>query len=76
MLRTGFNIQLTSTVAEGELIARGRVIGIPENHCLAEAVVRDSDRDPERRAPTRRRGSAPGGSFSRRPQGLRASPWA
>jgi acyl-coenzyme A thioesterase PaaI-like protein len=43
MLSTGFNIQFTNTIAEGELIARGRVIGISEDHCLAEAVVLDSE---------------------------------
>ena len=42
MLSTGFNIQFTSTTAEGELIARGRVIGSSDDHCLAEAVVLDS----------------------------------
>jgi uncharacterized protein (TIGR00369 family) len=43
MLSTGFNIQFTGTIAEGELIARGRVIGSSEDHCLAEAVVLDSE---------------------------------
>ena len=42
VLSTDFNIQLTGAVAEGELIARGRVIGTTEDHCLAEAVVLDS----------------------------------
>ena len=42
MLSTGFHIQFTSTIAEGELIARGRVIGTSDDHCLAEAVVLDS----------------------------------
>jgi uncharacterized protein (TIGR00369 family) len=42
VLSTGFNIQFSSTMAEGELIARGRVIGSSEDHCLAEAVVLDS----------------------------------
>ena len=43
MLSTAFDIQLTRTVAEGELIARGRVIGTSEGHCLAEAVLVDED---------------------------------
>ena len=43
MLSTGFNIQFIRTIGEGELIARGRVIGISEEHCLAEAVVLDSE---------------------------------
>ena len=43
MLSTGFNIQFTSTIAEGELIARGRVIGTSDDHCLAEAVVLDGE---------------------------------
>jgi hypothetical protein len=36
---TGFDIQLSRTIAAGELIARGRVIGMSEDHCLAEAVL-------------------------------------
>jgi uncharacterized protein (TIGR00369 family) len=43
MLSTDFHIQLTGAFAEGELIARGRVIGTSEDHCLAEAVVLDSE---------------------------------
>ena len=39
MQSTVFNIQLTSSVAEGELIARGRVMGMFEDRCLAEAVL-------------------------------------
>jgi acyl-coenzyme A thioesterase PaaI-like protein len=39
---TDFHIQLTGAIAEGELIARGRVIGVAEDHCLAEAVVLDA----------------------------------
>jgi len=44
VLSTDFNIQLTGSTAEGELVARGRVIGASEEHCLAEAVVLDSKR--------------------------------
>ena len=36
---TGFDIQLSRSIAEGELIARARVVGISEEHCLAEAVL-------------------------------------
>jgi uncharacterized protein (TIGR00369 family) len=43
MLSTEFNIQITSTVGEGELIARGRVVGSSEDHCLTEAVVQDGE---------------------------------
>ena len=43
MLNTGFNAQFTGAVAKGELIARGRVIGISEHHWLTEAVVLDSE---------------------------------
>jgi uncharacterized protein (TIGR00369 family) len=39
VLSTGFDIQLSRTIAGGELIARGRVIGTSEEHCLAEAVL-------------------------------------
>jgi uncharacterized protein (TIGR00369 family) len=39
VLSTGFDIQLNRTISEGELIARGRVIGMSEEHCLAEAVL-------------------------------------
>ena len=42
VMSTGFNIQFSITLAEGELIARGRVIGSSEDHCLAEAVVVNS----------------------------------
>lgn len=41
VLGTDFNIQLIRSIREGELIARGRVIGASEEHCLAEAVVLD-----------------------------------
>jgi uncharacterized protein (TIGR00369 family) len=41
MSSTDFHIQLTGAVAEGELIARGRVVGMSADHCLAEAVVVD-----------------------------------
>ena len=41
MSSTDFHIQLTGAIAEGELVARGRVIGVAEDHCLAEAVVLD-----------------------------------
>ena len=34
---------LEGAVAEGDLIARGRVVGTSEDHCLAEAVVVDSE---------------------------------
>ena len=43
MLSTEFNIQFTSTIGEGELIARGRVVGSSEDHCLTEAVVQDGE---------------------------------
>jgi acyl-coenzyme A thioesterase PaaI-like protein len=43
VLSTGFDIQLSRTIAEGELIARGRVIGTSEQHCLAEAVLVNGD---------------------------------
>ena len=43
VLGTDFNIQLTGSIAEGKLVARGRVIGTAEDHCLAEAVVLDSE---------------------------------
>lgn len=39
----GFSVLFTGTVAEGEIIARGRVIGIPEDHYLTEAVVLDGE---------------------------------
>ncbi len=42
VLGTDFNIQLTGSITGGEIIARGRVIGSSEEHCLAEAVVLDS----------------------------------
>jgi acyl-coenzyme A thioesterase PaaI-like protein len=41
MRSTGFNILFTGSIAEGDLIARGRVIGIPEGHWMIEAVVLD-----------------------------------
>ena len=40
---TSFDIQVSRTVAEGQLIARGRLIDCSEEHCLAEAVVVDSE---------------------------------
>jgi uncharacterized protein (TIGR00369 family) len=43
MLSTEFNIQFTSTIGQGELIARGRVVGSSEEHCLTEAVVQDAE---------------------------------
>jgi acyl-coenzyme A thioesterase PaaI-like protein len=43
MLSTSFDIRLTRTTAEGELIARGRVLGISEDHCLAEAVLANAE---------------------------------
>jgi hypothetical protein len=43
MSSADFHIQLTGAIAEGELIARGRVVGMSEDHCLAEAVVSDSE---------------------------------
>jgi uncharacterized protein (TIGR00369 family) len=36
---TGFDIQLIRTIAEGELIARGRVIGMSEERYVAETVL-------------------------------------
>jgi len=36
---SGFDIQMSRSVAEGELIARARVVGMSEEHCLAEAVL-------------------------------------
>jgi len=38
---TGFDIQLRRSVAEGELIARARVVGTCEEQCLAEAVLQN-----------------------------------
>jgi len=43
MMSTEFNIQLTSTIGGGELIARGRVVGSSDDHCLTEAVVLDGE---------------------------------
>jgi uncharacterized protein (TIGR00369 family) len=43
MQSTDFHIQLTGAIVEGEIIARGRVVGTSEDHCLAEAVVVDSE---------------------------------
>jgi uncharacterized protein (TIGR00369 family) len=43
MLSTDFHIRLTGATAEGDLIARGRVVGMSEDHCLAEAVVLDGE---------------------------------
>jgi acyl-coenzyme A thioesterase PaaI-like protein len=43
MRTTGFNILFTGSIAEGTLVARGRVIGIPEGHWLIEAVVLDGE---------------------------------
>jgi uncharacterized protein (TIGR00369 family) len=43
VLSTDFNIQLTGSIGEGELIARGRLIGSSDEHCLAEAVVLDGE---------------------------------
>jgi uncharacterized protein (TIGR00369 family) len=43
MLSTGFHIEFTSAISDGELIARGRVIGTSDEHCLAEAVVVDGE---------------------------------
>jgi uncharacterized protein (TIGR00369 family) len=40
---TSFDIQVSRTIAEGQLIARGRLIDCSEEHCLAEAVVVDSE---------------------------------
>jgi hypothetical protein len=42
MLSTGFDIQFTGTIADGELNARGRVVGVSEDHCPTEAMVLDS----------------------------------
>jgi len=39
MMSTSFDIRLTRTTAEGELIARAQVLGMSEGHCLAEAVL-------------------------------------
>jgi acyl-coenzyme A thioesterase PaaI-like protein len=43
MRNAGFNILFTGTIAAGELIARGRVIGIPEDHYLTEVVAMDGE---------------------------------
>jgi acyl-coenzyme A thioesterase PaaI-like protein len=43
MLSTGFHIEFTGTISDGELIARGRVIGTSDEHCLAETVVVDGE---------------------------------
>jgi uncharacterized protein (TIGR00369 family) len=42
MASTGFNVQVTRTTAERQLIARGRLIDCSDDHCLAEAVVVDA----------------------------------
>lgn len=39
---TSFNVQRTRSVAAGELIARGRVLGTSDDDCLAEAVLLDA----------------------------------
>lgn len=36
---TSFTVELTGTIVEGELIARGRVIGSSEDHLLTETAV-------------------------------------
>jgi uncharacterized protein (TIGR00369 family) len=44
MMSTDFRVQLAGgTIAGGELIARGRIVGVYEGHCVAEAVVVDSE---------------------------------
>jgi uncharacterized protein (TIGR00369 family) len=42
-LSAGFNIQLSRPIAEGELIARARFLGMADDHCLAEAVLTNED---------------------------------
>lgn len=41
MLSKSFDVQLARPVSGGELIARGRLISVSEEHCLAEAVLVD-----------------------------------
>ena len=43
MRNAGFNVVFTGTITAGELIARGRVIGIPEDHYLTEVVAMDGE---------------------------------
>ena len=43
VVSTDFNVQFSSTIAKGELIARGRVIGIADDRYLAEAVALDGE---------------------------------
>ena len=43
MPSTSFDMRLSRTISEGELIARGRVLGIAEGQCLAEAVLVDAE---------------------------------
>ena len=43
MASTDFNIQVNRTIAKGQLIARGRLIGCSDDQCLAEAVVVDGE---------------------------------
>jgi len=43
MRSAGFNILFTGSMAAGRIIARGRVIGIPEDHYLTEVVVQDGE---------------------------------
>jgi hypothetical protein len=39
----GFNFLLARSVAEGELIARGRFMNTSEDHYLAEAILTNSE---------------------------------
>jgi acyl-coenzyme A thioesterase PaaI-like protein len=43
MATSGFDIQITGSLAEGELIARGRLIGCSGDDCTAEAVLLDAE---------------------------------
>ena len=43
MRSAGFNILFTGSLAAGRIVARGRVIGIPEDHYLTEVVALDGE---------------------------------
>jgi acyl-coenzyme A thioesterase PaaI-like protein len=40
---TGFEMQFSRSIAAGELVARARVVGMSEEHCLAEAVLTNGE---------------------------------
>jgi acyl-coenzyme A thioesterase PaaI-like protein len=43
MATAGFDIQVSGSIADGELVARGRLIGCSGDECTAEAVVQDGE---------------------------------